>query len=120
MPNTRRNNRRQIIQRKIDAKPALESIQERSDFMKSSGTWIIGSKVGKIMMGLVLLTMIGSIDVMPALGDDHKHDNRRNVHRDRGHDRGRPYYQPSYGYVTPPVVYAPAPQPGISIFLPIR
>ena len=94
---------------------------------------------GKIMMGLVLAAMIGSIDVMPAFGkDDHKrmgkHDNRyepskRVYHRD---DRGREYYRDrhgkrfyrSYGYSErvyvppPPVVYAPPPPPGISIFFP--
>ena len=50
--------------------------------MKTSSTWNFRSIVGKIMMGLVLAAMIGSIDVAPALGkDDHKrmgkHDNGR-------------------------------------------
>ena len=78
------------------------------------------------MMGLVLAAMIGSIDVVPALGeDDHKrmekHDNGRSEHRGRGNERDRTVhsrrdYQP-YGY-GPPVVYVPPPEPGISIFLP--
>ena len=38
--------------------------------MKTSSTWNFKSIVGKIMMGLVLVKMIGSIDVAPALGKD--------------------------------------------------
>ena len=62
--------------------------------MKTSSTWNFRSIVGKIMMGLVLAAMIGSIDVAPALGkDDHKrmgkHDNGRYEHRGRGYDRDR-------------------------------
>ncbi len=77
---------------------------------------------GKIMMGLVLAAMIGSIDVAPALGkDDHdrqgRHDNGRYEHRGRGYDRN--YYVPSRRvYVPPPVFYAPPPPPGISIWFP--
>jgi len=41
--------------------------------MKTSNTWSFRSIVGKMMMGLVLAAMIGSINVVPALGkDDHK------------------------------------------------
>jgi hypothetical protein len=74
------------------------------------------------MIGLVLTAMVGSIDVVPALGkDDHKrvekHDNGRYEHRGHGDDHDRRDYHP-YGYAPPPVIYAPAPQPGISIFLP--
>jgi hypothetical protein len=94
--------------------------------MKTSSTWVLRSIMGKILMGLVLTAMVGSIDVVPALGDDdHKrtgrHDNGRYEHRGHGHghDRDRRDYRP-YGYVAPPVIYAPAPEPGINIFLPIR
>ena len=93
------------------------------------------------MMGLVLATMIGSVEVAPAFAkDDHKqmgkHDNGRYEHRGRGYDRdrydhrgrgyyyegGRRVYRP-YGYservyVPPPVYYEPPPPPGISIFFP--
>ena len=102
--------------------------------MKISKTWKFGSIVGKIMMGLVLAAMIGSIDVAPALGkDDHKrmgkHDNGRYEHRGRGHDRGhyvqergrrvyRPYGYSERVYVPPRVIYAPPPPPGITIFFP--
>ena len=119
----------------------LESIQGWSEFMKTSSTLKFRSVVGKIMMGLVLAAMIGSINVGPALGkDDHKqmekgdhkqmgkHDNGRSEYRGRGYDHkryvyGRRDYQPyGYGeqvYVGPPVVYAPPPPVGIGIFLPI-
>jgi hypothetical protein len=97
--------------------------------MKTSSAWNFGSIVGKIMMVLVLAAMIGSIDVAPALGkDDHKdkgrHDNGRYEHRGPGYDhgryeRGRRDYRPyGYGYAPPPVIYAPPPQPGISVFFP--
>ena len=50
--------------------------------MKTSGTWGFRSIVVKMMMGLVLAAMIGSIDVVTVLGkDDHermgKYDNGR-------------------------------------------
>lgn len=103
--------------------------------MKTSSKWNFRSIVGKIMMGLVLAAMIGSIDVVTALGkDDHKrmgkHDNgryegNRGRGNDRGHyvyERGRRVYRP-YGYrervyAPPPVLYAPPQPPGISIFFP--
>jgi hypothetical protein len=122
---------------KIDRR--LESIQEWSEFMKTSSTWNFRSIVGKMMMGLVLVAMAGTIDVAPALGKDDnkrmgKHDNRRYepsgrvYHRD---NRGREYYRDRQGkrfyrssgyrgpvYAPPPVVYAPPSPPGISIFFP--
>lgn len=98
--------------------------------MKTSSTWKFSSIVGKIMMGLVLVTMIGSVDAVPALGKDNhkrigKHDNGRYEHRGRGYDRHyryvrgkRVYYYRERVYAPPPVVYAPPPPPGISIFFP--
>lgn len=100
----------------------------------TSSTWKFRSLAGKIMTGLVFAAMIGSLNVLPALGDDDherrgRHDNGRYEHRERGHERGRyvhsrRVYQ-SYGYregyySPPPVIYAPPPPPGISIFFPIR
>jgi hypothetical protein len=93
------------------------------------------SMAGKVMMGLVLAVMIGSVNVAPAIGDDNRgrggrHDDRRYENRGRGYDRGhrhmrgrRGYYRPYYGYqervyVPPPVVYAPPPPPGVHIFFP--
>jgi hypothetical protein len=101
--------------------------------MKTSTTLNFRSIVDKIMMGLVLAAMIGSINVVPALGkDDHKnmgkHDNGRSEQRGRGYDHnryvhGRRDYRPyGYGeqvYVGPPVVYAPPPPVGVGIFLPL-
>ena len=96
--------------------------------MKTSSIWDLRSIVGKIMMGLVLTVMVGSVDVVPALGED-DHGRGRYEQKGRGHDRaryehGRHVYR-TYDYrdryyAPPPVVYAPPPAPGISIFLPIH
>lgn len=104
--------------------------------MKTLSTRNVISIVGKIMLGLVLVTMLGSINLVPAFGDEDHRDNRdmrshdeknrrkhghgRYEHRDAGYDRdahGRRVYKP-YGYAPPPVIYAPTPPPGISIFFP--
>jgi hypothetical protein len=104
--------------------------------MRTSRKWRFKSIAGKMMLGLVLITMIGSIDVAPARADnDHramgKHDNGRYENRGPGYNRGRhmqarPVYR-SYDYYghrervyypPPPVVYAPPPPPGIGIFFP--
>ena len=103
--------------------------------MKTSITWIFRSVGGKIMLGLILAAMIGSIDVVPALSkDDHnksmgKHDNGRSEHRGGGYNhngydhrsnRSYDYYgygEPGY-YPSPPVVYVDPPEPGIGIFFP--
>jgi hypothetical protein len=92
--------------------------------MKTSSTWNFRSIVGKIMMGLVLAVMIGSIGAAPALGKDNdkrrgKQDNRRYEQRDArpyGYHYG--YRERTYYYPPPPVVYAPPRPPGISIFFP--
>jgi hypothetical protein len=79
--------------------------------MKTSNTWNFRSIVGKIMMGLVLAAMIGSIDVVPALGkDDHKrmgrHDNGRYEHRGRGYDRDRYASTAGQGSFSHPSLFA--------------
>ncbi len=99
--------------------------------MKTSSIWSFRSIVGKIMIGLVLAVMVGSIDVVPAFGDDHKrvgkHDNGRYEQRGRGHDRDRRRVNRPYGYYghrervyypPPPVIFVPPPPPGIGIFFP--
>jgi hypothetical protein len=117
----------------------LESIQEWSDYMKTPRTWNFRSIVGKVMLGLVLAVMTGSINVAPSYGDDgynrgdrggRGHDRDRYERGYRGHDRGNYYYrggrryyrQPVYQervYVAPPpVIYAPPEPPGFSLFLP--
>jgi len=92
--------------------------------MKTSSTWNFRSIVGKIIMGLVLVSMIGIIDVVPAHSKNNKQDNRRyEQNRGRSYNHGRPVYRP-YGYserrvyVAPRVIYAPPPPPGIGIFFP--
>jgi len=62
--------------------------------MKTTKTWTFGSIVSKMMMGLVLAAMIGSMDVGSALGRDNnerkgKHDNGRYDKRGRGDDHYR-------------------------------
>ena len=74
------------------------------------------------MLGLVFVSMIGSIDVAPALGKDNhkrmgKHDNGRYEQRGRGYDRDR-YVHGRRVYVPPPVIYVEPPPPGIEIFFP--
>ena len=101
--------------------------------MKTSYKWNFRTIVGKVMMGLALAAMIGSMDVLPADAKDKydrgdRHDNGRYEHRGRGYDhRGRNVHErrvyKSYGYrervyVPPPVTYAPPSPPGISIFFP--
>ncbi|MCK9364336.1 MAG: hypothetical protein M0P74_12160 [Syntrophales bacterium] len=100
--------------------------------MRTASAWNFRSIGGKIVVGLVLAAMIGSINVAPALGKDkgRKHDNSRYEQRGRGNDRGhyvyergRRVYRPYTNYrarvyVQPPVIYEPPPPPGISIFLP--
>jgi hypothetical protein len=107
----------------------LELIQKWSDFMKTSSKWNYRDIVGKIMMGLVLAVMIGSMDVAPAIGHERtrNYDNNRYEHRGRGynrdryvHDRHARRYNDGYRervYV-PPRIYAPPPPPGIGIFFP--
>lgn len=110
--------------------------------MKTSRKWNFRSIAGKILLGLVLITLIGGIGVAPAFARDNdkfdgRHDNRR-YEKGHGYKRGhyvqpRPVYR-SYGYYghrdgyyghrervyypPPPVVYAPPPPPGITIFAP--
>lgn len=103
--------------------------------MKKSSIWNFRSIFGKILLGVILTAMVGSIDVMPAYSRDgyrapDRHDNGRYDKRGRGHDRKRHVqrrqprrvYRPyGYGervYVPPRVIFVPPPPPGISIFFP--
>jgi len=86
------------------------------------------STAGKILGALAFASMIGGLSVGTALGEDNgrrpAQENRGGHERDqRGRDdggwrdnRGWHAYQPVY--VPPPVVYAPSPSPGISLFFP--
>jgi hypothetical protein len=96
------------------------------------------STAGKILVTLAFASMIGGLSVGTALGDDNdrrqaqqnrREQDRREQERDRRDNRvwhdnggwrdnrgGWHAYHPVY--VPPPVVYAPAPSPGISLFFP--
>ncbi len=94
--------------------------------------WNFSPLVSKVMIGLVLTAIMGSINVSPSYGDDGyrrgKDDNRRYEHRGNGyghgrwHDRGGyRYYNDGYReriFVAPPVYYAPPPRPGVHVFFP--
>lgn len=77
------------------------------------------------MLGFVLVTMVGSIDVSPVLAkDNHKQMGRHDNGRHRGqrydgqrYDRDR-YVHDRGVYIPPPVVYVEPPAPGIGIFFP--
>jgi hypothetical protein len=86
------------------------------------------STAGKILVALAFTSMIGGLSMGTAFGEDNgwrqAQQNRGRYERDRRDNRGwrddrggwhayRPVYAP------PPVVYAPAPSPGISIFFPL-
>jgi hypothetical protein len=102
--------------------------------MKTPSTWNIRPIVGKVMMGLVLALMAGSINVVSSFGKDghdrggRGNDRDRYEQKGRGYARGhykqdrRYYQQPVYRervYVAPPpVIYAPPEPPGFSLFLP--
>jgi len=100
--------------------------------MKTERTWNFRSMGSKILLGLAIATMIGSMDMAPAFAKGKqdrggKHDRGRYDHRGRGYDHGRYGHDRrvyrSYGYrdrvyVPPPVFYAPPPPPGIGIFFP--
>ena len=128
----------------MDANQAIGIDSKMEEAMKKSLTWNFRSMAGKAMLGLVLITMIGSIDVAQAVARDHKsqgkYDRDRYEQRGHGHDRhvqgkrdyyrdrhGNRVYYRSYGYYgprervyypPPPVVYVPPPPPGIGIFFP--
>jgi hypothetical protein len=100
--------------------------------MKTEGSWNIRSIMGKVMAVLVLATMLGAVDVLPAHSRENdrrieRRDNDRNENRGREYNRGRynngrrNYRAPVYRervYVAPPVIYAPPRPPGLNIFLP--
>lgn len=111
--------------------------------MNRLGKWNYKFKIGKIMLGLVLTAMLGSLGAVPANADDHRgrggyrdddhgrreyRDNDRYEHRGRGHERNRRHMRHNREYrstvyrervyVEPPVVYVPPPPPGIGIFFP--
>lgn len=114
-----------------------ESVQKWKVTMRISNTRAgkFRATVGKVVMALVFILMIGSIAFAPAFGRDngrggHSQQGRGGGHGGRGYYRGGHYYAydayygyyPAPVYAPPPVVYAPAPyqSPGISLVFPIR
>ena len=108
-------------------------IKTMERLMNTSGKWKFRSIGSKIMMGLVLAVMFGTLDVAPAFArNGHDRDREYRHDGDRHDNRGRGYYRDRHGrrvyrtttvyrervYVPPPVTYAPPPPPGISIFFP--
>jgi hypothetical protein len=96
------------------------------------------SRIGKMLLAVALASTLGALCAGPALGDDRdRRQDRQNrawhrqqqhrawqqqqaraqYERDRRAYHRRQTYRPVY--VPPPVVYAPAPSPGISIFFPL-
>ena len=105
-----------------------ESLQGWEVTMRTSNTRVrkFSSTVGKIMMALVFISMIGGTFITPAFGRDYRrqrqgyNDHYRYEHGRRVYYQSGYYPQPVYG--PPPFFYAPDPyqSPGISIIFPIR
>jgi Ni/Co efflux regulator RcnB len=101
--------------------------------------------ISKIVMAVAVASVMGSMAITPALGQndggrsraaqDHgrnagnQHDNRnRNANRNDRRDRreSRPVYERGYNYYSepvyapPPVYYDRQPSPGISLFFPLN
>ena len=90
-----------------------------------------GSTVGKIVMAIVFVSMIGGVYIAPAFGKNGK-DKQGHYQQQGRYEHGqyvyvhgrrvyqpRPYYHPQPVYAPPPVVYYPEPSPGISLVFPI-
>jgi hypothetical protein len=65
-----------------------------------------------VLGGLVVIMVLGTIAPAFARRDDRR-DDHRHYYRGGG-------YAPGYVYAPPPVVYAPAPSPGIDLIFPIH
>jgi hypothetical protein len=104
-----------------------ESLQDWKVPMRTSNTQVrkFGSTVGKILMALVFVSMIGGITVAPAFGEYYNH-GHRGYYRHGHYAYGQRVYQRRYYsepvYAPPPVVYYPEPyqSPGISLVFPIH
>lgn len=89
----------------------------------------VRATAGKMLLAVALASTLGGLSVGPALADDRdrrqeqqnrawqQEQARARYERDRRDYHRRQTYRPVY--VPPPVVYAPAPSPGISIFFPL-
>jgi hypothetical protein len=104
-----------------------ESLREWKVTMRTSNTRVrkLRSTVGKIVMALVFVLMIGSMAIAPAFARDNGRGHGGGYHGRGGgyYGRGGGYgYYPAPVYVPPPVVYDPYAyqSPGISLVFPIR
>jgi hypothetical protein len=91
----------------------------------------VRSTAGKILAAVALVSAIGGLSVGPALGQDRgwrqEQGDRGRHQRDWRDDRGRRVYRRAYAprvyaapvYAPPPVVYVPAPSPGVHLFFPL-
>ena len=98
----------------------------------------VRARAGKMLLAVALASTLGGLCVGPALADDRdrrqeqqnrawqrqeqqrawqQEQARAQYERNRRDYHRRQTYRPVY--VPPPVVYAPAPSPGISIFFPL-
>ena len=89
----------------------------------------VRATAGRMLLAVALASTLGGLCVGPALADDrdrrHEQQNRAwqqeqaraRYERDRRDYHRRQTFRPVY--LPPPVVYAPAPSPGISIFFPL-
>jgi hypothetical protein len=104
--------------------------------MKTSSRWNVRDMAGRIMLGIVVTLMIGSVHVTPAFSreydtrgnqgryehrgrghDQVRYEHRRNYRDRRGYDR-RWHRERGYDYDGPPGFFIPPPPPGVSIFFP--
>ena len=92
--------------------------------MKASNTRArkLSLTVGKIMMALVFISMIGGTLITPAFAKDNRRQGYNRYENGRRVYYNQPRYYPRPFYPPPPVIYAPAPyqSPGISLIFPIR
>jgi uncharacterized protein HemX len=89
----------------------------------------VRATAGKMLLAVALASALGGLSVGLELGDDRdrrqeqqnrarqQEQERARYERDRRDFHRRQTYRPVY--VPPPVVYAPAPSPGISLFFPL-
>jgi hypothetical protein len=74
------------------------------------------SLVGTLGLALAVAVMLVGGSLGPALSDDHAQRNRQEERDWRAHHSNPQAYKPYHYYAPPPVVYAPLPSPGISLF----
>jgi hypothetical protein len=89
------------------------------------------SVMGTLVRVLTFALVIGGIALVPARGQERerhqgqeehdqrkreRHDERRRHEGERHDERRRGAYSPYGYYAPPPVVYPPAPSPGINLF----